>query len=774
MDRRSQEKSKEIQADIRVDMKKRLIFAITLAGFTSMAGQIVLLRELLIIFYGNELSFGVTLAGWLFWVSVGSLGAARWIAGRVKNKTAAFAVCEVALAFILPLSILCARSIPAVLGFHPGEIIGILPMSLSAFTLLGPICILGGFLFALGCEMYKPVREGAARIGYVYILEAAGAATGGLLTSLVLIKFLTPIQIIFFISLLNLTAALFLLREKKIFALPVSIILAGFILLLTTGQARYLRNASLSRQWKGYDLLASENSVYGNVAVTKREDQYSVFTNGLYAFSVPDRSTSEMAAHFPLIEHPGPEHVLLIGGGSSGQLREVLKHPVKSVDYVELDPLVIGLARRHIPPDGALEDPRVNIITEIDGRLFIKRAGRRYDVIIVNLPEPHTAQLNRFYTREFYSEASESLTDNGIISFSSYSNPNYMSPEQVRLYVTLKNTLEEVFPDVKITPGATNYFLASKKKGMLTLDWRVLTERMETRGIEAKYMREYYLFSELSDERIDAFQSRLAEQESWQPELNADFRPVAYYYNMTLWSTYFKYNLKKMFKAINAKVIYTGAIALYLILIIPALLKGVTRKIPSWGVLICVGTTGFAEMAFQVIILLSFQVMYGYVYYKLGIILSSYMLGLIIGAWLVTRSLDNIKEGRALFIKTQVMIFIYPLILPILFRVFSALKGGASFWWGSNVIFPYLPVIPGLIGGYQFPLANRLHLDAVKTGTGQSAGLTYGIDILGACLGAIVVTMFLVPIVGIYMSCLLVAGLNLAGLIVLVAAGGKK
>ena len=196
-------------------MKRRIIFALALVGFTSMASQIVLIRELLIVFYGNELSFGIALAGWLFWVGFGSLGIGRWMAGGIRNKITVFALCEISLAFLLPLSIFGTRFIPAVLKFSPGEIIGVLPMSVSVFVLLAPICILGGFLFTLGCEIYKRDQEGAVQIGYVYVLEAIGATIGGLITSLLLIRLFSPLHIMFLISLLNLLAAFLLLWKRK-------------------------------------------------------------------------------------------------------------------------------------------------------------------------------------------------------------------------------------------------------------------------------------------------------------------------------------------------------------------------------------------------------------------------------------------------------------------------------------------------------------------------------------------------------------------------------
>jgi spermidine synthase len=745
-------------------MMKRITFALILVGFTSMGAQIVLMRQLLIIFYGNELSLGITLASWLLWIALGSW-LARAVVTRLKEKLLIFTLGEMILAFLLPLSILGTRFIPQFFRFSPGEIVGVLPMSIATFILLSPICVLGGFLFVLGCSIYRIPSYGAVQIGKVYVLEAIGATSGGLLVSLVLIKYLGPLYIMVLVGLLNLIAAFLLLWDRKAMVFLAATFIVGFILLIYSGGIDFLRTYSLRQQWKGYTLLASQDSVYGNIAVTKREDIYSIFINGLYDFSVPDEFSSEWNAHFPLLEHPQPRDILLVGGGSSGQLREVLKHPIRRVDYVELDPLLIDSVRKYLPPDHSLKDPRVRVIADMDGRLFIKRTNRRYDVVIINLPEPHTAQLNRFYTQEFYTEVKRILKDKGLLSFSLSSNPNYISREQVQLYRSLKDTLEEVFAEVVITPGKNNFFLASTQKGMLTLDWRNLIKRLKQRSIQARYIREYYLFSELSRERIEFFSDQLAR--SKKVDLNRDFHPIGYYYDMVLWSTFFKYNLKRLFEIITAKKIYVGWVVLCLILFIPACAKPILRRVPNWGVLACVGTTGFAEITFQIITLLAFQVLYGYVYYKLGLILTSFMIGLILGGWLVTKRIEQDRADYNLFIKTQVAIFIYPLILPLLFWGFSLMQDSLSFFLGANIVFPFLPIIAGLIGGFQFPLANSLYIKRLGAGIASSVGLTYGIDLFGACLGAILTSVFLIPIIGIPMTCFLVAGLNLVGLALL-------
>ena len=107
---------------------------------------------------------------------------------------------------------------------------------------------------------------------------------------------------------------------------------------------------------------------------------------------------------YALLEHAAPRRILLIGGGVNGAVAEALKHPtVERLDYVELDPALIGMAREFFPAQTAAfdSDSRVHLHF-LDGRRFLTETGEKFDVIIVDVPDPQTAQLNRFYTVEFF------------------------------------------------------------------------------------------------------------------------------------------------------------------------------------------------------------------------------------------------------------------------------------------------------------------------------------------------------------------------------------
>jgi len=756
-------------------VKKSLIFGLILIGFTSMASQIVLMRELMVVFYGNELSLGITLAGWLFWVAIGSWGIGRIFVERIRYGVAFFAFGEILLALFLPLSIFAASVIPIVLNTSPGEIIGLFPMIYSSMAILAPICLLLGFLFVLGCRIYSPkIGDRVEHIGYVYVLEAIGATSAGLLSSLFLIRVLPPLHIMFGIGLLNLAAAFslawFLKEKKALLLVPAAMLIVVFASIFSFGKAGDLYRTSLDLRWRSYHLLSSRNSIYGNLAVIKNDNTYSFFNNGLYNFTVPDEFTSERIAHLALLEHPEPREVLLIGGGVSGVLREILKHPVEKVDYLELDPLVITMAKEYLylSEKYALNDERVTI-RNMDGRLFVKRTSDKYDLVIVDLPDPLTAQINRFYTVEFFRATERILRENGILFFGITSSPDYIGEEQRNLLVSLNESLKKVFKEVKVIPGDTNYFLGCKNRGILTLDYRKLMERLTQRKVRAKYVREYYLASELSDERINYLEGKLLPLPKIM--LNNDFRPISYYYDMLLWSAHFKFTLARIFKKISPNVIYITALLIYCAILLPIWLRKSIPEVRPMAILTAVATTGFAEITFQVVTLLSFQIVYGYVYYKLSMILTSFMIGLIWGGWWASKIIEKGRGDFLNFIQAQILICIYPLILPLIFLGFAGSSGEFITHLGSNIIFPFLPIIAGFIGGFQFPLANKLYLKW-RGGFVRTAGLTYGLDLFGSSLGALSVSIFLLPIVGIPVVCLMVAVLNLVSLVLLLRGLG--
>jgi len=116
--------------------------------------------------------------------------------------------------------------------------------------------------------------------------------------------------------------------------------------------------------------------------------------------------------HYAMAQRPEAKRVLLISGGVAGSAGEILKYPHAAVDYVELDPLILKISERYLSP--GLDDPRIRTFNT-DGRVFVRQAADTYDVVIVNVPDPSTSQLNRFYTVEFFEEVKRALRPDGVL-----------------------------------------------------------------------------------------------------------------------------------------------------------------------------------------------------------------------------------------------------------------------------------------------------------------------------------------------------------------------
>lgn len=775
---------------VRGKARKSLIFALIMIGFTATAGQIIVVREFIVVFYGNELCLGLILANWLLWGAVGSWLLGR-LADRIKRRIGLLAFCEISLAILLPALILAARSARIILKAQPGELIGLAPISIFTFIILSPLCAILGFLFSLGARMY-PGAKGAKQIGHVYILEGVGASIGGLLTSLILIRHLNSFQIAMIIGALNLAAAATLrtfLGHRKILKMllrgAIIVPLALNIYLLTPVtekdhvegslssfiaplKAENLHNYSLRIQWDKMGLKDYRNSIYSNLAVVGGRSSSSFYSNGLHMFTIPSPASAEQVAHFPMLGHPEPKNILLIGGGVGGSLAEILKHPsVEKVDYVELDPSVIELAQKWSGNIASLGDPRVTTIN-IDGRLFARTTKRKYDVAILDLPDPFTAQLNRFYTMEFFQQVSDILNEKGIFSLGVMSSANYVGDDHQKFLSCILRTLESVFPEIIAIPADDQaYFISCKVKGILTYDEEILSSRLDERQVESLYVSRYQLPAWLESWRVNQFSESIHELKDIS--INRDFRPVSYYYDMVLWSTQFSAG-SKLESAYRDLFKFSSRLNLWLF-ILPAAAAGgalflVGRKRKSIRreyILLAVMVTGFAEIAFEVIVSLAFQIIYGYMYYKLGLILTAFMVGLIAGGMTITRIMDKLKDDLRVFMLTQIAVCIYPLIL---LGVFWLLRGGDAHFLGANIIFPILPAIAGFIGGFQFPLATKIYLKH-STRVGRVAGLTYGVDLIGSCAGAFLVSAFLVPIIGIPNTCFAVVLMSIISLILL-------
>jgi spermidine synthase len=158
---------------------------------------------------------------------------------------------------------------------------------------------------------------------------------------------------------------------------------------------------------KYQDVLIFESTTYGNVLV---------LDGVIQATERDEFAYQEMIAHIPLMSHPNPKKVLVIGGGDGGVLREIVKHEsVEEVVLCEIDEAVPRLAKQFLPGMSVgFQHPKVKVHIG-DGFPYLKENTATYDVIITDSSDP-VGPAASLYQADFYNLMKGALREGGIIS----------------------------------------------------------------------------------------------------------------------------------------------------------------------------------------------------------------------------------------------------------------------------------------------------------------------------------------------------------------------
>jgi len=753
--------------------KLPLKISLLLMGLSSITAQIVLLRELLVSFLGNELTLGVILASWLILVAAGSFLAGKSVE-KVERKLEVFVAFQLIFSVAFPFAIFLCRIFKNILLATPGEVLGFAPIFYSSLLILLPVTLPYGALFTYGCKLYAQyAEENAASIGKVYIIETIGAMIGGLLITFLLIQYLNPFTIAFSISLLNSLMSIFLLwlkpkSSKASFqkALMILSILLSFLFAygLLPQTSSSIHQSSIRSQWRGLNVIHNENSIYGNITVTKRSEQYTFFADGVPSITtpVPDIASIEDFVHFPMLFHENPESILILNGGAGGMIHEILKYPVKRIDYVELDPLLLKLVQEFPTPltQSELSDKRVKI-HYMDGRIFVQRTGGRFDIIFIGLPAPQSLQTNRLFSSEFFSMARGKMNPNGILVFTLPGSITYLSPELRDLNGCILDTLKNVYRHVRVIPGDVNLYLASDSDFPETISSNEISKRFEERKIKASLITRNYIEYRLNERWLKWFQRSMGGRKI---HVNSDFHPLAVFFNLSYWNSLFSPYLTEVFKWYERSSLTLSVTKIILITLILATLFIRMPHLSRHSITYSIFTTGLTGMIFNLAIIFAFQTLYGYLYHQIGLLIAIFMFGIASGSLLITKRLDRIKKDSLLFLKTEMAIILFSILFPFVFLVPSHnLENKVVYFilYGAVLIMSFLS---GMSIGLQFPLANKIYLSSYtgKGMLGETAGLLYAADLLGGFFGGLSGGILLLPILGLKETCFIMAMLKIS------------
>jgi spermidine synthase len=289
----------------------------------------------------------------------------------------------------------------------------------------------------------------------------------------------------------------------------------------------------------------------------------------------------------------------------------------------------------------------------------------------------------------------------------------------------------------------------------------VLIARLHNRQLETQYVREYFIPFRMMPDRMAQIRD-LIEPLPTTP-VNSDFKPIAYYFDVVLWSAQFKSVSARPFQSVS-RVAFTPAIAtlvavLFLIAVAFAFLPPPQKRVRS-SVVFCVAATGFTLMTLQIFLLLAFQSVYGYVYHQLATLIAMFMAGIAFGNWLGMRRGPLTNAPLRIMAAVQFLMALSALALMFLIQSLAQISGGTSALLTAQFIFPALAACSGMLGGYQFPVATSLYLK--DDGATSQLGVLYAVDLAGGCVGALLLSGYLIPVFGFWKTAWISAAVNLA------------
>jgi len=697
-------------------------------GMSGITAQVVLLRSFLTTAQGNEMAIGVIFG---IWVIGESLGAFLLRKSPSKNPWTQFFLFNSLFAILFPFSLLFLFLSRKIFGFTLGEVILLPHLFLLSLSLIFPLSFLHGALFVISARTLSLLDPGESirPISKTYVLENAGTIIGGLLLYFFLIPHLTPFQISFLFASLNFLILCFL-RLRIHFSL-----FFLFFTILFSFEGK-LRQPILSLWWGKERIFLYENTQYGNITVTEQEGEYTLFYDG-FPFSIlpnPEVSSIEDLAHFSLLAHPQPKNCLLIGQGFGGLIREVLKHPIENLDYLELDPKLIALYQRFPLSKEELAEKRVRVFYE-DGRRFLaSHPEKRYDIIIINHSLPLTLNANRYFTKEFYLECRKRLRDNGVLITLSPSSLTYFTPPLQNLIRIHLHTLKNVFPFVYFIPGEFNIYIAEKEKKVFNPD--TFSFRWERRGIETKIFSPEYLRIRLNPYYFE----RLEEIVSYSPPkevINEDLSPKGFLRSLSYLTSLSSLRLSKFYQGIEG-----SPFLLYLLfptlLFLFTLISGFSQR--RRFVPFILFATGFWGMGQSILLISLFQIRFGYVFNRITLLLTFFMLGSAIGGFVSLLTLIKFRKNYLLLLINESAILFFSLLMIILIKLpITGISGEILLFLSS--------LLSGLLLGFQFPISNALYQK--EEGGVEPVGVLFAVDLIGGAVGAFLTSLFLIPVFGI-------------------------
>jgi spermidine synthase len=448
--------------------EKIVLFAFLATGLAALSAEVIWTRVLALVVGTTVYAFSIMLTVFLLGLALGSAVFAR-VAQRVRRPGLCFAALVSAVGFVVFASTVAFSRLPALYmelyarmpkTWHGGVTIEFL---LSGLIMIAPAFLMGG-TFPLVARIYATdLKRVGGRIGTAYAFNTVGSIFGSFIGSFVLLELVGVEKGMLIVALIYLAVGIALLlsvseiagRRARLAAAAAvaaaALVMIGFTPpwdreLMTSGvyvyAPSYETRAGMEEQIRSKRLLFYDEGPGATVSVERSLNVLSLKIDGkVDASTAGDMITQRLIAHLPLLMHPRPDTVLVIGLGSGVSLGSAEQYPARHIDCVELLPNVVKAAGFYSEfTHNCLADPRLSLIKG-DGRNHVLLSDKQYDVIISEPTNVWISGVGDLFTYEFFKLARERLKPGGVMSawFHTY----HMGDAELRAGI---KTFTSVFP----------------------------------------------------------------------------------------------------------------------------------------------------------------------------------------------------------------------------------------------------------------------------------------------------------------------------------------
>ncbi len=707
-----------------------------LLGLFSVGGQVLILREVVSTFHGNELLIGTTLFGWLSAVAVGA-----YLGGKPFSNVSPGGLFVLG-AVALPALLVAIRLSP--LAFSPlaGDFTPFTTAAVVSLLTVIPVGIISGWLFPTITKSGYQANEDIAR---VYLFEGVGAFAGGVLLVFLVGELLSSLGAALFLGVLVLTGNV--LPEGRrasssyLWLIP-TVLIVGYGIHVVTPP---LEESLDQIKYESYRVESSFDTHYGHQTLLSRDSTYVLLTDNTVEAVYPDWSGSEHLLIPPLLYQDSQSTVLFVGRPEFGIAQLAERFPGLSLTAVDPREFEFEIGKSDAVPVAVFKNDPV---------AFFTRAGLldHYDVVILPLETLDSYKSSRYLTGRFLSVCQGALSRDGVLYVpTAYDTDRYVTPETARLLATIRDVLRRSFERVHLWPGANTLVFASDS-AVLDVPYDSIQARLASLPCQPAYVNDYYLWDRFAEYKISRLDSALTVAH----ETNSLNRPVISLYQASYRARLSggdKWTIDLLFKQ------PVWLVPLLLVLVLFG--RSVTGSNRNTSLaLFLYFIAGLVSLILELLTFYLYQATTGSLYLEMSLLIGGFMLGLAVGTYYSLRWGDRHSTAPAalllLLLATVLFLFTHERVTP---RV-------------SLIYYTLFLFTAAAATGSLFVAATNRYYDPYGT---RNRGVGYAFELFGSAIGALFATTVLLPLIGLQwllISIIIVLALALAA--VWITSGGKR